>query len=297
VSPQAKIQKNYEKDNHSHVSEDLDVAITTEEDAEILLTNLKHDELTWPEIEVVWRKTTGYRLKKLKTANFSPLEIQKIWPQYMQPLGHKLIDIDFKRLYEKATNMLSTYENALEKLLQIIYDRIKDPSCRKILEEMVTTVDVSENHKNSVVLYVLHALFVPTSKMTYTDSNVKKCLQKFSIKDSQNSFFIVSNTVVEIEEKLKIRRNNKNPIQPCLLIVGTIPNPSQILVYFDETKYKFFSIVKAMDMCFKIYHVFNIEYPLQSLNVWLFIQRFFYNIKLQSDKPCPLVNQIISELK
>lgn len=140
-------------------------------------------------------------------------------------------------------------------------------------------------------------MFLPTSKNSFSDSNGRKCTVKFSIKDSQNSFLMVANTAVELEEMLKLKKNKNNPIQPCLLIVGSVVNPSQILVYFDEIRYTFFSIVKALDICIKIYHVFNIEYPIESLNVWLFLQRFFYNIKLKSDKPSPLINQIISELK
>lgn len=156
---------------------------------------------------------------------------------------------------------------------------------------------IISDSKNSIVLYLLHALFSPPTKKTYINSDGNKCMIKFSIKDSQNSYVIVANTALELEEKLKARKSSNNPIQPCLLIVGTIINPSEIMVYFDELKYKFFSIVKAIDLCFKIYHVFNLEYPLESINVWLFIQRYFYNIKLQCDKPYPIINQIIYELK
>lgn len=148
-----------------------------------------------------------------------------------------------------------------------------------------------------MVLYVLHALFVPTTKKTITDLNGKKSLHTFSIKDSQNTFMIIANTAIELHEIMKSRKNANHPIQPCLLIVGTISKPSQIMIYFDESKYVFYSIIKALDMCFKIYHLFNIEYPLESKSVWLFIQLFFYNIKLQFDKPYPLIKQIISELK
>lgn len=107
----------------------------------------------------------------------------------------------------------------------------------------------------------------------------------------------MASTITPLEEMMKLKKSNNNPIQPCLLIVGTVLNPTQILVYFDEIKYKFFSVIKALDMCYKIYHVFNIEYPLESQNVWLFIQHYFYKMKLKFDKPCPLINQIISELK
>lgn len=98
-------------------------------------------------------------------------------------------------------------------------------------------------------------MFLPISKNSFSDPNGRKCTVKFSIKDSQNSFLMVANTAVELEEMLKLKKSKNNPIQPCLLIVGTVVNPSQILVYFDEIKYTFFSIVKALDICIKIYHV------------------------------------------
>ncbi|XP_029342241.1 uncharacterized protein LOC107885144 [Acyrthosiphon pisum] len=281
----------------TRISGNKNVEIVIEEDAENLIASLKHEELTWPDIEMIWAKTTGYRLNHLRSTNFSPSEIHKTWPQYMQPLGYKLIDIDFKRLHEKYDDLLSSYDKSYLKLVQIIDERIKDPSCRKILESMMKTNNAPENHKNAVVLYVIHGLFVPTTKKAFTDLNGRKCFHKFSIKDSQNTFMIVANTAIEVEEILKIRKNDKIPIQPCLLVVGTILKPSQIMVYFDESKYVFFSIIKALDMCFKIYHLFNIEYPIESISVWLFIQNFFYNIKLPFDKPCPLIKQIISELK
>lgn len=35
--------------------------IASENDVEILLSSLKHEDLSWPEIENIWTKTTGYR--------------------------------------------------------------------------------------------------------------------------------------------------------------------------------------------------------------------------------------------
>lgn len=120
----------------------------------MLIARLRHDELSWPDSEMIWTKTSGYRLKHHKSSNFY------------------------------------------------------------------------NDYKNRVVLYVLHALFIPTSKKTYTDISRKKCLHKFSIKDSQNSFMLIVNIAVELEETLKIRKHGKNPIQPFMLIVGTISEPS-----------------------------------------------------------------------
>lgn len=53
----------------------IPVLLVIEEEAEILIARLKHEELTWPDIEMIWAKTSGYRLNHLKSTNFSPSEI------------------------------------------------------------------------------------------------------------------------------------------------------------------------------------------------------------------------------
>lgn len=145
-------------------------------------------------------------------------------------------------------------------------------------------------------MYLLHCIFIPTSKKSTKDSNGKRGFIKFSIRDSQNSFLVVTPTAVAMELTLKKMAEN-GPIQPCLLVVGSLFDPKQILVYFDNIKYKMFSAYKAFDICFKIFHVFNVEYPLESGDVWLFIQTFFYNITTKYDKSNVVSKQISNELK
>jgi len=146
-------------------------------------------------------------------------------------------------------------------------------------------------------MYLLHAILIPTNKKSSTDSQGKKTIVKYSIQDLQNSFMMIAPTAVEIEEMLKRKYNVGDTIQLCIIIVGTVCDPLEILVYFYGIKYKVFSPIKALDICFKIVHVFNIEYPIESVNVWLFVQKLFYNIVNKYDKSCPLVNQIINEIK
>lgn len=144
-------------------------------------------------------------------------------------------------------------------------------------------------------MYLLHSIFIPTSKKVTHDENGKKGFIKFSIKDSKNSFIIIKPTAVEMDATLQTI-SNKGPIQPCVLVIGSLMDPKQILIYFDSIKYKIFSAMKAYDMCFKIFHVFNVEYPIESNDVWLFIQTFFYNIKTIYDKSNVLIKQISVEL-
>jgi len=164
----------------------------------------------------------------------------------------------------------------------------------KLQITMIPLIYFSDS-KSLIVLYLLHSIFIPTSKKVTRDENGKKGFIKFSIKDSQNAFIIIKPTAVEMDATLQ-NMSSKRPIQPCVLVIGSLMDPKQILIYFDTIKYKMFSALKAYDMCFKIFHVFNVEYPIESHDVWLFIQTFFYNIKTKYDKSNVLIKQISGEL-
>jgi len=86
------------------------------------------------------------------------------------------------------------------------------------------------------------------------------------------------------------------PIQPFIIVIGQLSSQKDILVYFDDIKYKILTIQRAVDVVFKIFHVFNLSYPPESYNVWLFIQKLFYNIHDKLDQPQPLISLILAEL-
>lgn len=125
---------------------------------------------------------------------------------------------------------------------------------------------------NTWPYYLLHSLFIPTSKKVTLDENGKKSTIKYSIRDSQNTFILMAPSAVELELVIDKLKNQSTSIQPCILIVGSLLYPKQVMVYFDDVKYKIITVLKAIDVCFKIFHVFNLEYPLESYNVWLFLQ-------------------------
>jgi hypothetical protein len=64
-----------------------------EEDSETYISQLNHDELSWPDIESIWKKTIVFRLKLFKILNYSATDLQNTWPHYMKPLGYKLVSI------------------------------------------------------------------------------------------------------------------------------------------------------------------------------------------------------------
>lgn len=140
-------------------------------------------------------------------------------------------------------------------------------------------------------------MFAPTSKKTTRDDNGKKNLIKFSIKDSQDSLMMFGESVNIMQAHLEKLKKQGVPIQPFILVTGTIFNPNEILVYFDSVIYKLHSILRAIEVCFKIFQLFNLEYPKESSIVWLFIQKYFFGYSSKYDTPYPKLTQILNELK
>jgi len=75
---------------------------------------------------------------------------------------------------------------------------------------------------------------------------------------------IFKDSKTEIEEYIIKHHSENKPIQPIILICGTSDKPK---VLFDCIKFKLFSISSAIDVCYKMFHIFNLDYPLQSLIV------------------------------
>lgn len=74
-------------------------------------------------------------------------------------------------------------------------------------------------------MYCLHAMFAPTLTKVTIDENGKKNHRKYSIKDSQDHFMVVGESVEVFMDQLK---NQGRPIQPFIFIV---------VVFFVKKKY------------------------------------------------------------
>ena len=57
------------------------------EDVSTYISQLHHEVLTWPEIEIIWSKTTNYRLKNIKEDG----NIFVNWKHFKEPMGYRLV--------------------------------------------------------------------------------------------------------------------------------------------------------------------------------------------------------------
>jgi len=87
-------------------------------------------------------------------------------------------------------------------------------------------------------------------------------------------------------------------VQPYIIVVGpTLAEISSFFVSVDKVLYNVTSAFKAIDTCFKIFHVLNVEYPVASDHIWLLIQRELYKFSTKHDKKPSYILEIISALK
>ena len=82
----------------------------------------------------------------------------------------------------------------------------------------------------------------------------------------------------EMEARLKIMKLQGLEIHPKLFIIGELVNIQQIFVCFEEIRYSFHVVLAAFDALFKLFFVFNRDFPKESEIFYHFIQIFFYSM-------------------
>lgn len=137
---------------------------------------------------------------------------------------------------------------------------------------------------------------VPTARTVVTVNDEKKHI-KYSIRDSQNAFLIIANNALELENLVEKRTSEILPMQPFLLVVGNLFTPMEVFVQYHNMRYSIENVAKGVDICFKIYHVFNIPYPLAANLFWTFLQSYFYNIDDKNRPQHPTGRILMNELK
>ncbi|XP_036143340.1 uncharacterized protein LOC118645740 [Monomorium pharaonis] len=98
------------------------------------------------------------------------------------------------------------------------------------------------------------------------------------------------------EQKRKKAADLGITLQPFIIAVGPSNDISDIFISVDDTLYKVPSALKAIDLCYKIFQVFDVEYPIESAHIWLLFQRVLYNYENSLDKMTPNITEIISDM-
>lgn len=123
---------------------------------------------------------------------------------------------------------------------------------------------------------------------TAARKKIEKKIWKVSIGDAWNAFAFEVETVADIQTAINQRKTfcteHKINIQPYIGIIGIDSDKPQFCVVFDSLMYVFENFLNALDTCFKIFFVLNLDYPFECSKLWIFMQKFFFNISLSTDE-------------
>lgn len=103
---------------------------------------------------------------------------------------------------------------------------------------------------------------------------------------------------IDIEKKEKALRKGHS-IQPYMIFVNDGNNDLEVLSYYviiNSNYIKLESCQKAIDVCFKSFFAFHLNYPIECEVFWIFIQKYFYEITTKFDNNFQQVNSIIHDL-
>lgn len=144
---------------------------------------------------------------------------------------------------------------------------------------------------------LLNAIITPSSR--YRED---KKSRKVTIQEAMDSFILHIRSSANLQEgivNLRQRFSRENiTLQPIIVVVGnTVSSVDEFFVYLDGIKFKFSSFLVALDVCFKVFQIFDLQYPIYCRGVWLFIQKFFFEIETKYDDDQPKVIGLISYLK
>ncbi|KYQ53586.1 hypothetical protein ALC60_00113 [Trachymyrmex zeteki] len=98
------------------------------------------------------------------------------------------------------------------------------------------------------------------------------------------------------EEARKHAEMLKITLQPYIIIVGSLYEVKETYVQVDDILYKTNSTLEAIDVCFKTFHVFQVNYPIMSEHLWMLIQKGIYNFTTKWDYVIPGIEHILNKL-
>lgn len=153
---------------------------------------------------------------------------------------------------------------------------------------------------------MLTSVLKPTGRYKHSkgkneDNRENKCSRKYTILDSQESFVLKITTLSDYQRHIDAiidkYFHDKKTIQPFIVVEGIeLNNIKSFAVYFNKILYTANSFLHSIDICFKIFHTLNLQYPAASEFPWLFIQKYFFDIETKYDKKSSNLTEMLNSL-
>ncbi|XP_068902975.1 uncharacterized protein [Tenebrio molitor] len=249
-----------------------------------------------------WKKSFQLRKKfSSPNPNNDPITISSIyddWPILKLSTGYLLIESDFEELYTDKVCMLfehwpSTFESVLE------VSKNKKPT-NGILFELLNGGKLKKDSEDVIKFLVLFETVSNNASKVVKKGG--KTYWKPTVAESQEGFILHVKAPSNIHDAIEAKRTKMASfgmtVQPYIIIVGpTFYDIQTVHLYIHDILYTVPTLLKAVDVCFKSFIVFDLQYPLEAEHIWFLIQWIIYDIHLKSDKKLPQIFQLHNQIK
>ncbi|XP_050057665.1 uncharacterized protein LOC114130112 [Aphis gossypii] len=217
--------------------------------------------------------------------------------------------MDFNQLYpQKNQNLIQKFDIFKDRLKMYLKNRTNNFNLNQqnLVKTILSADKIGDDDLAAILLlpYLFNPVNIKIPKKT-TDNNVSKYSMRRPTKLEQASAVVVCITNINDlktthEEKVNRAFNCGLTVQPYVVIVGNLEEINSTISYYtviNDIHYKLETPIKALDICFKSFHSFNLEYPQEAEQVWWFIQDYFFNINNNSKKKFISVQTLIKDLE
>nr|XP_033958660.1 uncharacterized protein LOC117461077 [Pseudochaenichthys georgianus] len=223
---------------------------------------LKHNSQPLNQVEQYMQDTAVYRAKSLRENGWDIQGIRQEFPHLFTP---GMIAQDFQILHREAAPKL------FETWLPLFKDKILHLARRE--GKLISSLDgLTPDCLGELALSQLPTLLPPT---VY---RVGRKVFRYTIEESKLAFIDhkpVGTNLVEYLHEAKVSR----PYPYVLSLGNDIWHTSQAFVILDGEALEQNTLLQAVDVCFKVFYIFDIDYTKQCEAVWKFFQNAVYEIK------------------
>ncbi|KAB0803135.1 hypothetical protein PPYR_00105 [Photinus pyralis] len=256
---------------------------------------LEHNREPFEEVCKHWDITFHCRRQQYLKGEKDGKEYLLEYPILKLTIGLTLIERDFERIYPQKPDIFSSWETVISKLIKLRKQFVTIDS-DKILIDILDSENINKDYKHYVMISLLGSLLPYKSRHIYGSKQWKP-----KISDCKEGIILKAEFPADVETLIESKVQKLSsldiPIQPFIIVQGSGAVIQKTYAYMFGELYPVATVLKALDICFKAYHVYHIRYQFQSEHIWTFIQNSIYNLYTKWDTKIPNIIDIINKLK
>ncbi|XP_035701856.1 uncharacterized protein LOC118433733 [Folsomia candida] len=224
-----------------------------------------------PKSQVLQYMKDTFNLRSLEIKNTTNLiDTLNEWPHLLETSG--VIDVDFERLNPgKSELLLRKWPGVAKQICEF---------AEKSQAKAITEAGIKKLFSKLTSDEIAIAAFVMLPYLTSTSAYRKRGAKKVKITAAAAAEFFIQFVSKTFDlESLKTSESERR--QPFVICVGNLANLEikDVFVMLERKLIKSPTMMSAVDLCFKLFHVLKLKFPDECYPVWSFFDHCVYQIK------------------